>query len=621
MCGVMGYSGFRPVATVVLAGLEQLQSRGYDSAGLSGYAGDKLVAVKATGPVASLRDALAAAGPSARFTGRAGIGHTRWATHGEVSPRNAHPFLGCSADFAVAVNGICENFAELRAGLEARGHAIESDTDSEIVVHLLEEASGDVAQALRQVAGRLRGSFAIVAVAAAEPGVVAATRRHVPLVLAVADRQAAVCSATDAAPWADDFVSLDDDDVVRIADGRAQVRDRCGVVVDRPHFAVVQEHTDPLAGGFTTRLESEIAEQARAVAATLARFVGTPSAGAAPPAEDRLALGDGVDALLAAPVRRLVIVGCGTAHNAAQAARAMFREWAGRDVVIAIASEWDPSAPAVRADDLVIAVSQSGETADTLVAARQARRLGARTLAVTNARSSQLARECDAAVLTRAGVELSVAATKTYACQVVALGVLALALGRASGRTTPVQRRDATAALLDLPARLEEVLGGATRAAVGALAATFAAAPYCVFLGRRDSLPIAAEAALKMRELAYTPVEVHPVAELKHGPFALLAPGIPVVVISDAGDASSARLATSVHEIRARGSFVVGVVSGTAAALETVCDAVLRVPATDPTLQPLLSLVPLQLLAHDVAVHRGHDVDRPRNLAKTVTVE
>lgn len=609
MCGVVGYAGERAAAPVLLAALRRLEYRGYDSAGLAIQdSGSTWSRVRAVGNV----DALEAAVAKTNVPGTTGVGHTRWATHGAVTRANAHPFAGCRGTSMAAVNGIIENSSELRAELEARNHVFESDTDSEVVVHLLEEQDGAFAQSLARVAARLEGHFALVVSDVRHPGLVAGTRRHVPLLVGLAPGESLVASSLDAlAGLADRALLLEEGEVGVIDANGAVLTDAHGAPVHREELVVDPVADEPL-GRHATRLAAEIHQQPQALARTIS---GRTDGG-------RVRLdGPGLESQTLAGVRRVELVGCGSAFQAATAALPMFRAWSGIPAEARVASEWRDSAPQLGPNDLVVLISQSGETADTLAAARLARARGAQTIAITNMDGSQLTHEVAGLLLTRAGVERSVAASKTFTAQLAALALMALHLGDARGHLDAAEAEAAVSELELIPAKVEEVL---RRFGKGwsdhPILSELVEARFAILLGRQQGLAVAHEAALKLRELAYLPCEAYPTGELKHGPFALLEAGLPVICLATASAVDS-RLESSVREVLTRGASVIAITSDGDTTLSTLGVTSIGVPHTHPLLEPLLAIVPLQLLAHDVAQAAGHHVDQPRNLAKTVTVE
>jgi glucosamine--fructose-6-phosphate aminotransferase (isomerizing) len=618
MCGIVGYTGERQADELLLAGLAQLEYRGYDSTGICVAGTSGLHRVRAANNLAALRDAVAA---DTMPTASSGIGHTRWATHGEVSISNTHPFTGCATGpYAVALNGIIENFSTLRDQLILEGHDFESTTDAEVVVHLLERHQElDLHDALRSITGDLHGHFGIVVLDQRRPGLVVGTRRQVPLVVGVGRDEHFVCSSVDALlTHTNRFVYLEDYDIAILDGGSLTMLDSDGKIADRAVTTVERAAPTISHVGYTSFMAKEIAQQPQAISDTLSGRIDGASVRIQELASDgaadtlRLVAGGITD------IERLVIVGCGTALHAGQVARPMFEGWARIHTEAAIASEWRHSNPIVDSKTLVVAISQSGETADTLEAVRTARRLGAMTFGITNMADSQLTREVDRTILTRAGLEVSVAATKTFTAQVATLALLAFEI--ASSRST-MDELDAELALIELELIPEKMAGLFNRlGSVERIADVIADAPFVVFLGRGSGVPVALEGALKLREIAYMPAEVHPAGELKHGSIALIERGTPVVAVVTDGTEPE-RTLSNLHEVKARGAHIIAVATEGNTEILSVADDVMWVPKTLPLLEPLLNVVPLQQLAHDVAVARGLNVDQPRNLAKTVTVE
>ena len=618
MCGIIGYTGERQALDVLLGGLGQLEYRGYDSTGVCLATADGFDRVRADDNLAALRTLVTG---TVTAPAVAGIGHTRWATHGRVSVPNTHPFTGCEGGtFAIALNGIIENFVELRDELRGRGHRFESTTDAEVVVHLLEEhADHEPHTALAAVAGRLEGHYGIVALDHRRPGVLFGTRHQVPLVVGLGEGEHFLASTVDAVlSETRRFVLLDDGDVVVLDGTTWDVYGPDAGPVTRDETTVVRSSTRADHVGFGSFLAKEIAAQPGAVADTiLGRVAGTdvhlvelddhPGTGGIPSFTDHVRRFD-----------HLVIVGCGTALHAGQVARPMFERWGALRTEVAVASEWRYADPIVDDATLVVAVSQSGETADTLAAVRLARSRGASTIGITNMPDSQLTREVDRTLLTRAGLEMSVAATKTFTTQVALLALLAFEIGELRGTLHGAAAEQALVELELVPQKMEGLIGASS--AVAAVAESIAGAPFVVFLGRQSGVPAALEGALKLREIAYLPAEVHPAGELKHGSIALMEEGTPVIaVVTDAMEPD--RTISNLHEVRARGARVIAIATEGNDRVAEAADTVLWVPATDPMLEPLLAVVPLQQLALHVATALGCNVDQPRNLAKTVTVE
>ena len=612
MCGIVGYTGRRPARPLLLEGLSALEYRGYDSAGIAVTTVDGVQTVRSVGNLAALRAAVAERVPAAvgapEEEPTTGIGHTRWATHGAVTEANAHPHSDTEERVHIVLNGIVENWLELRTVLQADGAVFTSETDAEVVAHLIASLyHGDLADAVDRARRLLRGHFAIAAVHADEPGVIVGARKECPLVVGLGDGESFIASAVAA-------FAAQTRRVVEIADGELVIVTADGVeVLGRPDAAAAAvlasaDQQAPDKAGFDTFMRKEISEQPGAVAATVFEHLTDG------PGPD-LGLPD--DELAA--VRAVRIVACGTSYHAGLAAREMIESWAGLAVEVDVASEHRHRALPGREGELLIGITQSGETADTLAAMRAAQERGNRVLALTNVADSQAARDADAVMLTRGGREVSVAATKTFTAQVAALGALALRLAAVRRSLDPERRRAVAAELASLPDLIERAITDGDAWAARS-ARRFARAPMVMFLGRQAGAAIAMEGALKLKEVSYIPADAYPAGEMKHGPIALLSEETPVVCVATAGPLQD-KLHSNISEVRARGARVTAVACETDGAADAHADDVVRVPAASPELQALLAVIPLQLLAYHVAVARGLNVDQPRNLAKTVTVE
>ncbi len=613
MCGIIGVVGASDTLDVLLEGLERLEYRGYDSAGVALVRPGETWRRRAAAGVESVA-ALRVACADAPGGARTGIGHTRWATHGAPEAVNAHPHLDCTGRVAVIHNGIIENHAAVREELEARGHHFASVTDSEVLAHLVEEsrAAGlDLLDAVRASLAVVHGAFAVAAVDADEPEVIVAARRVSPLIVGTAPGVSYLASDVPAILGrATTFYAVNDDEVVRLGPEGFRAVDLEGSPIRLRQLAIDWDLETAEKGGHDDFLSKEIAEQPEALRATLAdrrRRDGAITF-------DELRIDD--DELVA--VRRVVLVAAGTSHHAALVAKYAIERWARLSVEVDIASEYRYRDPIVEIGTLVIAVSQSGETIDTIQAAREARRRGARVVAVSNIVDSSLAREADAVIYTRAGLEVSVASTKAFVTQVAALELLALRLAQLRA-TLPAS--DVEALFLGLRAVADQVAATLARHdAVRDVAATLAGARDFFFLGRHVGFPTALEGALKLKELTYRHAEGYPAGELKHGPLALIEPGVVVVAVTT-DPALHAKMLSNLAEVKARGATVVAVATDDDDSVEAVADFVLRVPATEPLFTPMVDIVVLQLFAYDTARLLGRNVDRPRNLAKTVTVE
>ena len=624
MCGIVGYVGSKQALDVVLEGLRRLEYRGYDSAGVAVLDGE-LVVEKRAGRIENLDKAIAADHPGG-ITGTTAIGHTRWATHGPPTDRNAHPHLDTAGAVAVIHNGIIENFAPLRAELEAAGVELRSETDTEVVAHLMAAelsalsssgsagAGGDLAEAMRQVCRRLDGAFTLVVAHRDHPGRLVAARRNSPLVLGVGPGETFL--ASDVAAFVEhtrDAVELGQDQVVEITPDGYSVTDFAGNAVEVSPFRVDWDLAAAEKGGFDYFMLKEIQEQPAAVADTLlGRFVD----GQVVLDEQRL------DAQELRDIDKVFVVACGTAYHAGLIAKYAIEHWTRIPVEVEMASEFRYRDPVLDRDTLVVAISQSGETADTLEAVRHAREQKARVLAVCNANGAQIPRESDAVLYTRAGPEIGVAATKTFLAQVAATQLVGLALAGAKGTKYGDEVAREFAALEAMPPLIEQVLDVVEP--VRSLARDIAGAKAVLFLGRHVGYPVALEGALKLQELAYMHAEGFPAGELKHGPIALVEDGLPVVVVMPSPRGRQvlhAKLLSNIQEIRARGARTIVIAEEGDAAVRPYAHHLVEVPRTPTLLSPLVTTIPLQVLAAEIAQARGYDVDRPRNLAKSVTVE
>ncbi|MHB8450831.1 MAG: glutamine--fructose-6-phosphate transaminase (isomerizing) [Mycobacteriales bacterium] len=614
MCGIVGYVGQQPALEVILGGLRRLEYRGYDSAGVAILGGDGSLAIeRRAGELKNLEKALGEVGD---LPGTTGLGHTRWATHGAPTDRNAHPHRDCHGDIAVIHNGILENFGELRAALERRGHELRSDTDTEVVAHLLEERrAGDLATALRAVVAELVGAFTILAVDRRQPGVVVGVRRSSPLVLGRGQGESFL--ASDVAAFiahTRDAVELGQDQVVQARADGFTVTDLAGDPAPTTSFHVDWDLAAAQKGGHAFFMLKEIEEQPAAVADTLRGRLR--SDGRIVLDEERLPDEEvrGID--------KVFIVACGSAYHAGLIAKYTIEHWTRVPCEVEMASEFRYRDPVLDRGTLVLAISQSGETADTLEAVRHAKAQKSRVLAICNTNGSQIPREADAVLYTRAGPEICVAATKTFLAQLTATYLVGLSLGRILGTKDGDEVAREYAALADMPAQIAATLDRMDP--VRSLARDLAGSRAVLFLGRHVGFPVALEGALKLKELAYMHAEGFPAGELKHGPIALVEEGLPCVVIMPSPRAREVlhrKVLANIAEIRARGAHTVIVAEDGDSAVEPFADALIRVPRTPALLSPLVTAVPLQVLAAEIALARGHDIDKPRNLAKSVTVE
>ncbi|MER6394743.1 MULTISPECIES: glutamine--fructose-6-phosphate transaminase (isomerizing) [unclassified Kitasatospora] len=618
MCGIVGYVGSQPALDVVIAGLQRLEYRGYDSAGVAvqvqGSDGQwSLATDKRAGKLANLEKSLA---ETPLPGGTTGIGHTRWATHGGPTDANAHPHLDDAVRVAVVHNGIIENFAQLRAELTERGRTLRSETDTEVVAHLLAEVyEGDLAEAMRIVCRRLDGAFTLVAVHADAPDVVVGARRNSPLVVGRGEGENFL--ASDVAAFiahTREAIELGQDQVVELRRDGVTVTDFDGNPAEVREYHVDWDASAAEKGGYDYFMLKEIAEQPKAVADTLLGRIGT---------DGRLTLDELriSDADLRS-VDKVVIVACGTAFHAGMIAKYAIEHWTRIPCEVEVASEFRYRDPIMGPGTLVIAISQSGETMDTLMALRHAREQGAKVLAICNTNGSTIPRESDAVLYTHAGPEVAVASTKAFLTQLVACYLVALYLGQVRGTKWGDEISAVIKELGDAPKQVEQVLQ--TMEPVRELARSLADAKSVLFLGRHVGFPVALEGALKLKELAYMHAEGFAAGELKHGPIALIEEGLPVVVVVPSPRGRSIlhdKIVSNIQEIRARGARTIVIAEEGDEAVVPYADHLIRIPVTPTLLQPLVSTVPLQVFACELATAKGHEVDQPRNLAKSVTVE
>jgi len=605
MCGIVGYTGKATALSPVLEGLRRLEYRGYDSAGiaLAVTKGEPLWIEKRAGKLGNLESTLTTV-PDAH----SGIGHTRWATHGGPTDRNAHPHLDNEGKLALIHNGIIENYVELRAELENRGHIFKSETDTESVVHLLSDArkkhNGDLAAAMREVCAELRGSFTLLAIHSDEPGRIVGSRRNSPLVVGVGDGENFLASDVSAfIAHTKHALELGQDEVVDITADKIVITNLEGDILPQRAYEISWDASAAERGGFEHFMLKEIYEQPKAIADTL---IGR-TAGLDP----EITAGINLEG-----ISKVVIIACGTAFHAGLVGKYAIEKWANISVDVELASEYRYREPSVDENTLVIPISQSGETMDTLMAMRYARSKGARVFAVCNTNGSTIPRESDAVLYTYAGPEIAVASTKAFLTQLIAMYLIALHLGNVRGSLTQSEHDEIVGHLAELPGKVEQVLE--TVEPLRALTRKFKDASSMLFLGRHVGFPTALEGALKLKELAYMHAEGFAGGELKHGPIALIDQGTPVVaVMPAAGSLLAEKMASNVQEVKARGAVIIAIGDGD---LDSA-DHMIRIPATHPYLEPVLSVVPLQVIAYEMAIARGNDVDQPRNLAKSVTVE
>jgi glucosamine--fructose-6-phosphate aminotransferase (isomerizing) len=602
-----------------MRGLERLEYRGYDSAGLSLVTDGRVESVRAVGNLSFLREAVAAKaradqGGVATVASEptTGIGHTRWATHGRVSEANAHPHFDTEDRIHIVLNGIVENHVSLRERLQAEGAEFTSETDAEVVAHLISSHyEGDLVEAVRAAYAELRGHYAFVAMTADEPEVLVGARKECPLVVGVGENEAFIASAVPA------FLSetrtvqfLNDDEIVVLKPEGTRFLEASGAALDRETTHIDWDETAAEKGGFETFMLKEIHEQADAVAETI--FDRVPG--------DVVELDDfGLTDDELRRVRRIAVVACGTSYHAGLVGRYAIEEWARVPVELDIASEYRYRNPVIDERDLVIGITQSGETADTLAAMRLARQRGAHVVSITNVMGSQATRDAHGVLFTRAGLEVSVAATKTFVSQAVVMYLLGLKLAQVRGTLPPERIAELAAEVKQLPHAISELLATIDEP-IKKIANHWADAGFFLYLGRHVGLPVCLEGALKLKEISYIPTDAYAAGEMKHGPIALLDERTPVVCVATTSPVLD-KVLSNIAEVRARGAHVIAVATEGDDEVEKHAEEVVRVPKTDWLLQPVLAIIPLQLLAYHIARARGLNVDQPRNLAKTVTVE
>jgi len=608
MCGIIGYTGASPALSMVIDSLRKLEYRGYDSAGiaLTGKAGEKLIVAKRAGKLSNLESALT----SDHADSLSGIGHTRWATHGGPTDENAHPHISSDGKVAVIHNGIIENYLELKAELEKRGHKFSSQTDTESVAHLLSEEfnlSKDLADAMRKVCKRLRGSFTLLAISSDSPEVIVGARRNSPLVVGLGKGENFLASDVSAfIAHTKSALELGQDQVVQVSPDSVLVTDLDGKQVSAKPFEITWDAKAAERGGYTHFMLKEIFEQPKAISETLlGRF-----------SDDSKVICSELSSLNL-DIDRILILACGTAYHAGLIGKYAIEQWSKIAVDVELASEFRYRKPFLTPKTLVITISQSGETMDTLMAARHAKDLGAATLSICNTMGSSIARESDAVFYTHAGPEIAVASTKALLTQIVALKVIALYLAQNNKSLSGAQIAAIISELLALPNKVEEILE--TVEPLREMTRGFKDATSVLFLGRNVGYPAALEGALKLKELAYMHAEGFAGGELKHGPIALIEEGTPVIaILPPASSPIAEKMLSNIQEVRARGANVIAIADSS---ISLDVKNIIRIPSCDELLQSILAIVPLQVFAYEMAVARGNDVDQPRNLAKSVTVE
>jgi glutamine---fructose-6-phosphate transaminase (isomerizing) len=608
VCGIVGYVGTRTAKELLLHGLERLEYRGYDSAGIALLEDEGLEHVRAVGNLDQLKARTELDGSSSMT----GVGHTRWATHGRVSYENAHPLTGCVEDeVAIVLNGIVENFRELKESLEQDGHAFSSETDAEVVVHLIERHyKGDLVQAVRGAYAELEGHFAFVVIHRDHPDMLVGARLQCPLVVGIGEGEMFLASSIAAFLRDTRRVQLiEDGEIVAITKDGASFYSVEDGPREREEFEVDWDDEAAEKHGYETFMLKEIYEQPQAVADTIGERIRA----------GRLELEDiGLTDLEIQNLRRMVVLATGTAYHAGVVGRYVIEEWARLPCEPDIASEWRYRNPVLTKDTLVVGISQSGETRDTIHAIRLARETGARTVAITNMMGTQITQEVEKVLYTRAGIEMAVAATKTFTAQVTLLYMLALKLAEIRNTLPPDEIASLVAEVDALPGKIAAYLDGDHP--IEEIAQRHHRAPFFLYLGRHIGLPVSLEGALKLKEISYIPTEAYSAGEMKHGPIALLDSETPVVCVATDSHVYD-KVVSNIQEVRARGAEVIAIATDGNEDIQHHADDVVFVPRTHPFLQATLAVIPLQLLAYRIARLRGLNVDQPRNLAKTVTVE
>lgn len=607
MCGIVGYTGNQSALTPVIEGLRRLEYRGYDSAGIAlvTQAHEKLFVAKKAGKLANLEAELS----DSHSTAHAGIGHTRWATHGGPTDVNAHPHISHDGKLAVIHNGIIENYRELRHELETSGYQFTSETDTESVAHLLSDEmkkTSDIAEAMRAICRRLKGSFTLLALHADHPNRIVGARRNSPLVVGIGDGENFLASDVSAfIAYTKKALELGQDQIVDVTPNQVIVSDLAGNVIAPKHYDITWDASAAERGGYPHFMLKEIFEQPKAIADTLLeRFTGTHV--------------NSEELQKLKTPDRILILACGTAYHAGLIGKYALETWAKIPVEVELASEFRYRQPALTPNTLVITISQSGETMDTLMALRHAKSLGAQILSICNTFGSTIPRESDAVMYTHAGPEIAVASTKALITQIVAIHVLALGLAESKQSMSELTRSELIQELLELPNKVEQILE--TVEPLRAMTRNFKDSTSVLFLGRHVGYPAALEGALKLKELAYMHAEGFAGGELKHGPIALIESGTPVIAIMPPQQSEiREKMASNIQEVKARGAQVIAIVDSETDIPDVA--HIIRIPSSHELLQPVLSIVPLQVFAYEMAVARGNDVDQPRNLAKSVTVE
>ncbi len=609
MCGIVGYVGDRQAAEFLLDGLSKLEYRGYDSAGIAVYDGEHIRVEKSVGRLAALREKIKGDMP----VGCLGIGHTRWATHGRPSDVNSHPHTDCHGDFAVVHNGIIENYLSLKEELIAKGHVFKSETDTEVVVHLLEEVySGDFIAAVRAVLERIEGSYALAFMSRKHPDLLICTKQDNPLIIGLGEGENFIASDIPAiiSKTRRTYI-LGDGEVAVVRKDAVEVTNHLGTPVPKKVFEVTWNAEAAEKGGYEHFMLKEIHEQPKAVRDTMSQRIAPDKTSVS---FEELAW----DTAYLNAFNKIYIVACGTAYHAGLVGKYYIEKLARVLVEVDVASEFRYRDPIVDEHTLLIVVSQSGETSDTLAALKESKRRGAKTLAITNVVGSSIAREADQVVYTWAGPEIAVASTKAYTTQLVLFFMLALYMAEIKGTIAAERTAQLVTQLHEIPAQISEILSDVDP--IKTFAKQYGFNEDVFYIGRGLDYAVSLEGALKLKEISYIHAEAYAAGELKHGTLALIVEGVPVIALATQRNVYEKTL-SNIKEVKARDAVVIGIAAEGDTELEKYVDHVMHVPASDEFIMPILSVIPLQLLAYYAAITRGCDVDKPRNLAKSVTVE
>lgn len=609
MCGIVGYTGDRKCSDVLLAGLLKLEYRGYDSAGIATLNGGSIDILRSSGNLKNLQALVAEEAPH----GIVGIGHTRWATHGKPNQTNAHPHTCCTGKIAIVHNGIIENYAELKEQLISRGHKFDSETDSEVIAHLVEEHyQGDLKEAVSKIIPLLDGAYAVAAVSVDEPDHVVGFRKDSPLIVGLGENENYIASATPAViPFTNKVVYLEDGTLVKINKEKIEMYDLSSGMPVEPKIVIVDQNSEAAEkAGYADFMLKEIHEQPTAVSDTMRGKIQAD--GSIQIDELKLSEKDLVD------LDKVIFVACGTSYHAALTGKYVLEEWANLSVEVEVASEFRYSSPVITDKTLVIAISQSGETADTLAGIRKARERDARVAAIVNIVGSIMSKEAQAVLYTHAGLEIGVAATKTFLSQLIAVYLLGLYLAKARNTLEAQKYNEILEELKSLPEKISRVLN--QESTIKEIAEKYVNAKSFLYLGRGVGVPTALEGALKLKEISYIHAEGYPAGEMKHGPIALLDADTPVMAVAT-DSRVKAKMLSNIQEAAARDSRCIAVATDGDKEAVRLCEDVIYVPATNEFLSPVLSSVALQLFAYYLAKKKGCNVDQPRNLAKSVTVE